>query len=225
MVICSEVKMHKNTVQKYLFAQLYAASLWVVCGVFTDVDASPSHAPAAGVYDDYQAVQAGEPSRDLPARLQEYSHHVVGFFRSTEVKLVQLDLHRKQARALGTIFALSDGAQLYLYPRFPTPVQRFSNYKPVQQIGPYLYGRTVSVSAVPHGQTQMSKETMVEVLFDTRTGRFSTLTMATLKDIIAGDEELLAQFESERRKRRKLRLYLQKYMGRNFHPSTDLPTP
>lgn len=217
--------MHKNILQQYLLVPFYVVFLWAGLGLSTVVDASSNHAPAAGIYDDYQAVKVGDPSRGLPARMKEYSHYVVGFFRSTEVKLYQLELDRTQVRALGTIFALSDGVKLYLYPRYPSPVERFSDYVPVQHIGPYLYGRTVAVSAIPYGETQMSKETMVELLFDTRTERFSTLNMRGLIDIISDDSELLVQFENERRKRRKLKLYLQKYVSRNHNSHTDQSAP
>jgi hypothetical protein len=207
--------MVRNTLQSFVYSVCLVTLSWLVLGVTIPAGAVSTIVPSAGVYDDYQAVQAGEPSRELPARLNQYTHQVVGFFRSTSVELYQLDLDRVQGRGLGTVFALSDGVQLYLHPRYPSPVQRFSDYVPVEPIGPYLYGQTVAVSTVPYGDTQRSKAALVELLYDTRTGRFSTLNKRSLRVIISKDTELLSMFDSERWKGRKLKRYLQEYTIRN----------
>ena len=216
--------MFERTGQRWALHLTLLPLLWSL-GANVCLGASSVAVPKAGVYEDFQSVQDGLPSRELPARLKQYTHHVVGFFRSTKVQLYQLDLDRHQARSMGSIFALSDGVQLYLYPSFPSPVKRFSNYVPVEPIGPYLYGTTVAVSNIPSGEGQRAKESLVELLYDTRSGRFSTLNLRNLRAIISDDAELTAQFESERRKRRKLKSYLQQYTSRNASSTSSEQTP
>jgi hypothetical protein len=89
----------------------------------------------------------------------------------------------------------------------------------MEPVGPYLYGKSVSVTTQPHGESQMAKEQLLELLFDTRTGRFSALTTRSLRVLMSDDPELLTRFGDERGKGRKLKQYLFEYVQR--HPSDD----
>ena len=126
----------------------------------------------------------------------------------------RLDVDRKVGRAIGKVYGFTDGQEVYINPGTPK-LRKGTDFYKVERIDRFLHYKVVERITFPvAGAAPAVIEFPAEKLLDTETGKSKTLTRGRLRKLIADDEELLAAFNQEKRKSKKLKLYLETYYER-----------
>lgn len=126
----------------------------------------------------------------------------------------RLDVDRKVGKGIGKVYGFSDGNEVYINPKTPR-LRRGADFFKVEKIDRYLHYKVVERITFPvAGAAPAVIEFPAEKLLDTETGKSKTLTRGRLRKLIADDAELVEAFNQEKRKSRKLKLYLETYYER-----------
>ncbi|HAA19206.1 MAG TPA: hypothetical protein DCR93_32665 [Cytophagales bacterium] len=162
-----------------------------------------------GYYRTYHEVLTNAPGIpwDTPALTPKKSRVVIG----KHFPSVKLDLTRDQGRALGDFVGFSDGQHLYLRVSNEGKAWR-DHFSQVQVAGPYLVHSAVLITYTASGNGTFTRWTShITKALNLGDGRYTTVGKKELRALLADEPQLLAEFEAERRKGRKISEYLIRY--------------
>ncbi|TRZ45702.1 hypothetical protein DMZ48_00010 [Robertkochia solimangrovi] len=159
-----------------------------------------------GIYKTYEEFLNNEPSLPLD---YEIKHKKVGygmFALGGSIPVAYLKVKNKEGKEVGSIFGFSNGKEVYINPWADVMNPNVRYYQP-QFMGDFCYVEYAYVMKVNNSRSNYRREMVI----DLRNKKAVELTKEWLRDLIADDSELLAEFEEENNKGQKLRLYLERY--------------
>lgn len=194
-----------------------------------------------GLYRNFEEFKNNNPS--LPLTYQIFSEDTKpSLFDKRVQRLYELEIRKKEGRKIGPVFGFCDGTYIYIWSRsykkdaFPlfsdAPLGPNARFAKLLILDTISYFEDIGVSAPvgvpvvgPYGITSGGANPSLYVrgnLLDIRTGKLTELTKRILIERIKDDVELLAVFEKESGKQRKLGEYLMYYTARK-RGSRELP--
>ncbi|MCD2425470.1 hypothetical protein LQ567_21985 [Niabella pedocola] len=194
-----------------------------------------------GLYRNFEEFKNNNPS--LPLTYQIFSEDTKpSLFDKRVQRLYELEIRKKEGRKIGPVFGFCDGTYIYIWSRsykkdaFPlfsdAPLGPNARFAKLLILDTISYFEDIGVSAPvgvpvvgPYGITSGGANPSLYVrgnILDIRTGKLTELTKRILIERIKDDVELLAVFEKESGKQRKLGEYLMYYTARK-RGSRELP--
>lgn len=181
--------------------------------------------PKKGIYRSFQEFKNNSPSITIDCQIQKTTKGY-GFFNATPHETFKLIL--KDPKALtkkDIVWGFSDGDSVYVSNN--KVYKKRSYYDKLIYLGAYCIFETVETNFYPMihmmpmaggGMTPMaggsSNRVLSTIVIDIRNGEMFDLTKSSLRETIQSDTELLAEFESQKKKRSKLVEYLIEYCER-----------
>jgi hypothetical protein len=127
----------------------------------------------------------------------------------------RLDVDRLTGKEVGKVYGFTDGINTYINPDRPR-LRKQVDFFLTEELGNFLHYKVIQRIYFPvAGGAPAMVSFPAEKLLDIETGKSRTLTRGWLKKMIADDEELLNAFREEKKKSKKLKLYLQTYFDRS----------
>ena len=171
----------------------------------------PPTAPVwpAGIYDNLTDLQNQTPTHPLHAEvLQVNKSHGYMALGGTSA-FYQLKEGRTFSQKAKDAFAFSDGQHLYLN---PTMDGRNKDFVQIERYGDWAYAYYLYpvFTQNPQGAV-LTNWYRANFVFNLQTGKSLKLNKATLRHLLADAPQLLADFELERQKVRKLKAYFIQY--------------
>lgn len=171
-----------------------------------------------GIYKTFEEFRTNSPSIPFNYSIKTRSMGYGFMNMAGTVTFYSINLDRKEGKSIGSVFGFCDGNSIYINEGYPQlgPRAKFSK---IEYLGKYSYFKDVKCNSNYNSMnntfvTSCSLEEKVMDINDA--GAVIRLTKKRLQNIIARDPEILKTFNQEKRKKKKLKEYLIKYLEK--HP-------
>lgn len=168
-----------------------------------------------GFYRNFQEFKTNSPSvafNNYPLTTISKGY---GFLNATgEVVYYKVSMEKSVAKKIGNVYGFCDGKNIYLNPEISMfrPNMKFSK---LEYLGRYCYFEDLMYKSVPTGNGMASNTYLAEKALDINTGEITTLSKKNLREIMANDAQMLADFTNETKKNKVLKEYLISYSDKH----------
>lgn len=119
----------------------------------------------------------------------------------------------RRKNILSLIYGFEYENNFYINPNYPKKLSKNKHFVKTEDLGKYLYYRKTETQVIYTGTVTTVIPTTEQIIVDKETGEKTTLSNKSLKKIIADDKELLNEFKNEKKKSKKLKEYLIRYLN------------
>ena len=164
-----------------------------------------------GIYLTFEEFKLDSPSIAFNYNIKEKIRNIGGIFSSNSITTYKIEIERKEAEKIGSIYGFSDGKNVYIKPALEilTPNREF--YK-VENFGRYCHFKDI-VSSYMYGGS--SVRFFCDRYIDLKTGVELELNNKEMIKLLKDDETLLEEFKNETSKKSKYFNYIMKYNKNN----------
>jgi len=168
-----------------------------------------------GVYRNFEEFKTNSPSVEWKYYVKQTTSNYVTFSSSGTVIFGKLVMEKEERKSFGSIYGFCDGKNIFIIPNYKNGVilKRKTSFNKVVYLGRYVYYE--SFTSVNMGEYGSSK-TLDRRFLNINNGDNYSLDKNSLRTVLSQDNDLLYQFENEKRKNKVLKEYLIKYCAKNF---------
>jgi hypothetical protein len=165
-----------------------------------------------GIYKNFEELQNNKPTI-------AFNYQISSRFRKKgstgfeKIPFYRINIGRGQGRSIGRVFGFCDGKNIFInedYPRLGPKTE----FVQLENLGRYYYFETIRATTIFVGTVPVTTYDPVSKIMDAYTGEIIVLRIKTLEDIIVNDPDLLAEFQNDPKKGRKLKEYLIRYLDK-----------
>jgi hypothetical protein len=166
----------------------------------------------AGIYRSFEELKYNNPSVEFNYGITAKSRKV----NQEQLDFYSIDIDKRKARDVGKVIGFSDGKELYINGNSPS-LRPAAEFVKAEILDRYFYFQDIETILVPSGTTVVSVPKLVQKIMDMNTGKITTLNIQNLKELIADNPGLIAGFDKETQKNRKLKEYLIRYLDDKYN--------
>ncbi len=178
-----------------------------------------SYAQGSNAYRTVEDLLADRPAEEIPPTFRYERQRHQGKLRGEKVAAYRFKGPKEYKFSKERTFAVYMDGSLFVNPDRPKLKQRTDFYK-VEWIGEYGYFVDIHEYPIWIEQTYIEDTILKEMVLDRSTGKLIELNKRNLRTILQDRPMLLMEFDSEKRKKRKLKEYLERYTKE----PDDIPT-
>jgi hypothetical protein len=165
----------------------------------------------AGIYKNFEEFRYNNPSVEFNYQVSEKMRKYGDLRSSGRIPYYRINIERETGRSIGKVFGFCDGNNVFINEDIPGLGPK-TEFVQVEDLGRYCYFEdrkptTIFIGTVPSTIYYIERKIM-----DTDTGEIIALNKRTLPEIIADDADLLAEYNNDPNKGRKLKEYLIRYL-------------
>jgi hypothetical protein len=163
-----------------------------------------------GIYKNFEEFKHNKPT-------VAFNYQISSKFRkrgstgSEKIPFYRINIRRGQGRSIGRVFGFCDGKNIFINENNPRLGPRIE-FVQLENLGRYYYFENIRATTIFVGTVPVTTYDPVSKIMDANTGEIIVLKQKTLEDIIANESDLLAEFQNDPKKRKKLKEYLIKYL-------------
>jgi hypothetical protein len=166
----------------------------------------------AGIYKNFEEMKYNNPSGEFVYRVTTKSKK----YNQDQLYLYSIDIDKRKARSIGKVFGFSDGKNVYINENSPS-LGPSTEFVKVEFMDRYYYYENIQPIVIPTGTTVVTVLKLVQKVKDMNTGEVTILNNKSLKELIAGNPQLLNEYDNESQKNRKLKEYLIRYLNSKYN--------
>jgi hypothetical protein len=165
-----------------------------------------------GIYRSFEELKYNNPSVEFSYRITSRSRKI----NQDQVNFYSIDIDKRKAKEAGKVIGFSDGKEVYIS-RNSQSLRPGTEFVKAEILDRYYYFQDIETIIVPSGTTVVSVPKLVQKIMDMNTGKITTLNIQNLKELMADNPGLIAGFDRETQKNRKLKEYLIRYLDDKYN--------